>query len=73
MLQAVGAPGQAQGHRDPMNLSLSARERQAELGALDPKPCAELVSKPYRLVRVVDERGEVWIEPKTGHEETPEP
>lgn len=56
-----------------MNLSLSARERQAELGALDPKPCAELVSKPYRLVRVVDERGEVWIEPKTGHEETPEP
>lgn len=55
-----------------MNPTLLAREAAAELGALDPKPCTELVSKPYRLVRIVTESEEVWIEPLSGHKETPE-
>ena len=58
--------------RPGTNFALLAREAAADRGSLDPKPCSELVTKPYRLVRVVDERGELWIEPTTGHEETPE-
>ena len=55
-----------------MNPTLLALEAAAQIGALDPKPCTELVTKPYRLVRVVDERGEVWIDPKTGRPQEPE-
>lgn len=52
-----------------MNLTLLAREAAAELGALDPKPEPAIVFQgPTRLIRVVDERGEVWIDPRTGRE-----
>jgi hypothetical protein len=56
-----------------MNPTLLAREAAAELGALDPKPEPAVVFQgPTRLIRVVDERGEVWIRPDTGHKEAPD-
>jgi hypothetical protein len=51
------------------NAALLAREAAAELGALDPKPEPAVVFQgPTRLIRVVDERGEVWIDPRNGRE-----
>jgi hypothetical protein len=56
-----------------VNESLLAREAAAERGALDPKPEPSVVFQgPTRLIRVVDERGEVWIRPDTGHKEAPD-
>lgn len=52
-----------------MNPTLLAREALAERGSLDPRP--EPIVKlegPTRLLRVVDERGEVWIDARTGKE-----
>lgn len=52
-----------------MNHALLAREALAERGLLDPRPEPNVkLEGPTRLLRVVDERGEVWIEPKTGRE-----
>jgi hypothetical protein len=50
-----------------MNPTLLAREAAADRGSLDPRPEPRVeLEGPTRLLRVVDERGEVWIEPKTG-------
>jgi hypothetical protein len=52
-----------------MNTSLLAREAASSLGSLDPKPEPSIVFQgPTRLIRVVDERGEVWIDPRNGRE-----
>lgn len=56
-----------------MNTALLAREAAAERGALDPRPEPPAVLKgSTRLLRVVQEDHEVWLDPRTGHEETPE-
>lgn len=56
-----------------MNPALLAREAASALGALDPKPEPSIVFQgPTRLIRIVDERGEVWIRPDTGHKEAPD-
>lgn len=53
-----------------MNPTLLAREAAAERGSLDPRPePPEIISKPTRLVRVVDENGEEWFDPLTGQRE----
>lgn len=52
-----------------MNPALLAREAAAERGALDPKPEPAIVFQgPTRLIRVVTEDEEVWIDPRTGRE-----
>jgi len=50
-----------------MNLSLLAREAAAERGALDPRPePPPVLQGPTRLVRVVDETLETWVDYETG-------
>lgn len=51
-----------------MNLTLIAREAAAERGALDPPiPVEQVVfAGPTRLVRVVDETLETWVDYRTG-------
>jgi hypothetical protein len=50
-----------------MNHDLLAREQAAERGSLDPRPEPyEVISKPTRLVRIVEEDHEVWLDPWTG-------
>lgn len=52
-----------------MNPTLLAREALAERGSLDPRPEPDLrLDGPTRLLRVVDERGEHWIDARTGRE-----
>jgi hypothetical protein len=47
-----------------MNAALLAREAAAERGALDPKPePLEDLSKPTRLLRIVEGNVEQWLEP----------
>lgn len=56
-----------------MNSALLAREAASALGALDPRPEPPVVlTQPTRLVRIVDGEEEIWVEPGTGHKETPE-
>lgn len=50
-----------------MNSALLAREAAAELGALDPRGEPEpVLTKPTRLLRVVEGEEEVWLDPRTG-------
>lgn len=52
-----------------MNHALLAREAASALGSLDPKPEPALVFQgPTRLIRVVEDSVEVWIDPKTGRQ-----
>jgi hypothetical protein len=56
-----------------VNESLLAREAAAERGALDPKPEPAVVFQgPTRLIRVVENEDETWLDPRTGQMETPE-
>lgn len=56
-----------------MNPVLLARERAAELGALDPRPEPPIeMIVPTRLHRIVNENYELWIDPSTGRRVEPE-
>lgn len=56
-----------------MNPTLLAREALAERGSLDPQPEPQVkLDGPTRLLRVVEDDTELWLDPRTGHKEAPE-
>lgn len=50
-----------------MNPTLLAREALAERGSLDPRPEPHMIiTYPTRLVRVIEDQEETWLDPFTG-------
>lgn len=52
-----------------MNTALLAREAAASIGSLDPQPEPIIAfSQPTRLLRVVENEVEIWLDPMTGRQ-----